>query len=155
MKKLLFAVLGGLLLAGCQAYTPPTAGTPSAQPTPTPTPMVTAAPTMVTGPKTVMLTASNNSGVTGTALFEEVGGKVKVTLTMMPKSSVAEPAHIHVGVCPVPGDVKWPLTSVVNGKSVTTLNVTMNDLFADGNLAVNVHKSAKEVSVYISCGDLK
>ncbi len=106
---------------------------------------------------TVTLGEQNGSGQSGTALLEESGGKTTLTLTLTgnPADGVSQPAHIHVGACPTPGEVKYPLTPVVNGASVTTLDVTLAGLTAQLPLAVNVHKSATEASVYTSCGDLK
>jgi hypothetical protein len=72
------------------------------------------------------------------------------------KFMAPQPAHIHVGSCPTPGAVKYPLTNVVNGKSVTMLNVSMKELLASSDkLAINVHKSAAEVTNYTACGDLQ
>lgn len=109
---------------------------------------------------TLSFAAQNNSGITGTATLEPVDGKVKVTLDL--KSSVLdlltaapEPAHIHVGACPNPGAVKYPLNSVVAGKSVTILNVSLATLKAGLPLAVNVHKSTADIATYIACADIK
>ncbi len=104
---------------------------------------------------TVDLAAENGSGETGTATLEQQNGKVVVTIALTgSKSGVAQPAHIHLGACPGVGAVKYPLTPVVNGSSVTTLAVPMDDLKANLPLALNVHKSASEVSVYTACGPL-
>lgn len=104
---------------------------------------------------TVTLSALNKSGEAGTATLTEVNGKVqaKLTLTGTPKG-VPQPAHIHMGSCPTPGDVKYPLTSVVDGKSETTLNVSFDDLMKNLPLAINVHKSVPQVKVYVSCGNV-
>ncbi len=94
----------------------------------------------------------------GKVTFREVGGKVTVSIAMENKAATAsaEPAHIHVGACPEPGAVKYPLTSVVKGVSETTLpnGVTIESLKAMGPLAVNVHKSATELTKYVACGNL-
>ncbi len=105
---------------------------------------------------TVNLDTQNKSGEYGSAMLQEVNGKVVVTLNIVgyPKG-VPQPAHIHVGSCPNPGAVKYPLTSVLNGQSVTTIDTTLAVLKAMGKLAINVHKSVSESSVYYSCGDLK
>lgn len=106
--------------------------------------------------KAVTLYEQNNSGESGTATFEEQAGKTKVTLRMAgAPNGVAQPAHIHVGKCPTPGAVKYPLTNVVKGESVTVLDMPLAQLAAQGDLAVNVHKSAQESSFYVACGDLK
>lgn len=104
---------------------------------------------------TVALAAQNNSKETGTATLREVNGKVVVTLNVTgePKGAV-QPAHIHLGACPNPGAIKYPLTNVVDGKSETALNVTMDKLRGELPLAVNVHKSASQSKVYVSCGNL-
>jgi hypothetical protein len=108
--------------------------------------------------KTVILLEQNKLGQSGTAVIAPTkDGKVQVSLTMKGGNFTSpQPAHIHVGSCPNPGAVKYPLTNVVNGKSETTLNVTMDDLLKSSDkLAVNVHKSAQESSVYTACGDVK
>jgi hypothetical protein len=91
----------------------------------------------------------------GTAILEEKDGKVVVTVSVEPGTKVAQPAHIHSGACPTPGDVVYPLSNVVDGKSTTTLDVTMADLKAQMPLVINVHKSQAEAKVYTACGDLK
>lgn len=112
--------------------------------------------TSQTSTKSVTLSEQSDSGQTGVATLEEVDGKVKITLSMSGTSStVPQPAHIHVGACPTPGDVKFPLSNVVNGKSETVLSTTMAELMAMGKLAINVHKSAQEVKVYTACGNIE
>lgn len=105
----------------------------------------------------VPLAAQNNSLQSGSAsLVENAEGKVVVTLNLSGGDfAKPQPAHIHLGVCPKPGAVKYPLTDVVEGQSVTTLPVSLAELKADGAaMAINIHKSAAEVSTYTACGDL-
>jgi len=59
-----------------------------------------------------------------------------------------------MGACPGVGAVKYPLTSIVNGASTTVLSVTLDQLKKELPLAINVHKSATEVSTYTACGPL-
>ena len=88
-------------------------------------------------------------------VLEEADGKVKVTIDLTGTKYMApQQAHIHIGVCPGVGAVKYPLTNVVAGKSTTVLMVSMADLASQGPLAVNVHKSAAEAGVYTACGAL-
>src|SRR5688572_27429136 len=103
----------------------------------------------------VQLAEQNGSGQNGTAtLTETADGKLMVMIELSNGSSVAQPAHIHKGTCanldPRPA---YPLTSVTNGASDTTVDVSMATLL-NGQYAVNVHKSAAEASVYVACGDI-
>lgn len=124
--------------------------------TPTVTPTTTPTTTLViVEAKTVVLSQIGASGQKGTAMFQAEDGKTKVTLTMTGKKYISpQPAHIHIGACPKPGEVKYSLSSVVDGKSETLVSVKMEDLFTNLPLAVNVHESAEKSSVYTACGDL-
>ncbi len=105
---------------------------------------------------TISLAAENGYGESGTATLIEANGQTKVTLSLVGiPGAVSQPAHIHLGSCPNPGDVKYPLTNVLSGKSETILNLTLADLRSQLPLAVNVHKSTSQPSVYVSCGNLK
>ncbi len=104
---------------------------------------------------TVTLSEQNVSGESGTATFTEENGQVKVTLNLtgVPQE-VTQPAHIHVGACPDVGEVKYPLTSPVNGVSETILDTTLDQIRSEYPLGLNIHKSTDEPGVYVSCGDL-
>lgn len=103
----------------------------------------------------VLLSAQNGSNVSGVANLKDTSGMVTVTLNLTGSTtSVPQPAHIHMGACPGVGPVKHSLSSVVNGKSVSVLEVSMAQLKQQLPLAINVHKSADEIATYISCGGL-
>lgn len=105
---------------------------------------------------TVKLSAQNNSKESGTATLMEVGGKTKVTLKLTgAPAGVSQPAHIHMGACPNPGAVKYPLAYPVDGASETVLDVSLDALKAQLPLAINVHKNSEEAKVYVACGDVK
>jgi hypothetical protein len=102
----------------------------------------------------VTMTEQNNSGQNGVAVLTEQNGRLMVSLEISGGTATPQPAHIHRGTCanldPAPA---YPLTSVVNGKSETTLDIGMSAL-QGGQFAVNVHKSGAEASVYVACGDI-
>jgi hypothetical protein len=105
---------------------------------------------------TVKLAEQNNSGEYGGARITWVSDtQVRVEVTVVGGSATPQPAHIHKGTCanldPVPA---FPLNNVVNGMSDTTVNVGMAEL-AKGGYAINIHKSAAEVSTYVSCGNIE
>ena len=119
-------------------------------PVPTPTMPMTKVRTM-----TIKLNTQNNSKQAGEVVLTEVSGKVKVVLSVSgAPSGISQPAHVHVGACPTPGAVKYPLTAVTKGASQTTIDTTLQQLVAGLPLAINVHKSSAEAGVYIACGDL-
>lgn len=122
-------------------------------PVETPTTQVTPQPASETE-LTVDLKEQNNSSESGKAVLTEVDGKVMVSLDISGAPTTAQPAHIHIGACPKPAEVKYPLTNVVNGKSETTLDVILAKLKSEMPLAINVHKSAAQAGVYVACGDL-
>ncbi|MEK7521847.1 MAG: hypothetical protein AAB599_03570 [Patescibacteria group bacterium] len=104
----------------------------------------------------IVLDAQNKLGESGAATIKEIeGGRVMVTLdlTGAPKG-VAQHAHIHMGACPNPGEVVYSLTSPVDGKSETTLDVSFDELMRELPLAVNVHKSVAQSKVYVACGNV-
>ena len=104
----------------------------------------------------INLAAQNDSTQTGTAtLIDQNNNKTKVVIEINNwQPGVAEPAHIHLGACPAPGAVAYPLNNVVNGRSESMVDKTLADLLKELPLAVNVHKSAAEASVYVACGDI-
>lgn len=104
----------------------------------------------------VSLPAINNSGESGVATFKDLGNKIEVTIIMtvgFPKDT-PQPAHIHLGDCPGVGDIKYPLNNLINGRSVTTLDVSLADLQKQLPLAINVHKSASDMKSYVACGPI-
>jgi hypothetical protein len=107
---------------------------------------------------TIQLSAENNSGQNGTATLTDIGGgKTRVDVSVTPGvAGVSQPIHIHDGVCSLGSDlkgVKYPLTNVVDGKSSTEVNATIASLLSTPT-AINVHRSAQEVAVYVSCGNI-
>ncbi|HEV8634254.1 MAG TPA: hypothetical protein VG370_08465 [Chloroflexota bacterium] len=90
----------------------------------------------------------------GVVMLMDMGSQTKVTISMQSGGAgVQQPAHIHTGGCPGVGAVVFPLSNVVDGKSETTVNVSMAQLMASQH-AINVHKSAAEVQIYTACVDL-
>ena len=101
---------------------------------------------------TVNLTAQNNSGQTGTAVLTSEGSGTKVVITLS-NAPGPHPAHIHTGACPTPGAVVFPLTSVTNGRSETTVAASIADILRAPH-AINIHKSPQEIPVYTACGNV-
>jgi hypothetical protein len=102
------------------------------------------------------LAPQNNSGESGTATLTKAGDKqTKVVLDVKGAPSGAQqPVHIHKGTCdkldPKPA---YPLSPLVNGKSETTVNASLDSL-ENGGYSINGHKSAQEASTYVFCGKI-
>ena len=104
---------------------------------------------------TVELTEENDSDESGKAKLVEENNQVTVTISMDgAPEDVSQPAHIHLGSCPEVGGVQYPLTNILNGESTTTIDVTLDQLKSELPLAINIHKSVDEASVYVSCGNI-
>jgi hypothetical protein len=107
------------------------------------------------GMLTIPLGALNGSGESGTAALKDTPAGLWVALTLKGFPAGAQPAHIHKGTCakldPKP---EYPLSSVVSGKSTTTIKgLTIAKLLASPS-AINVHKSTTEIATYVSCGNI-
>ena len=130
MRALLPPLLLAVLLSGCASMT-------------------------ATEPLTVALNPENNSGESGTATLIPEGDKTKVVIALsnMPPGAV-QPVHIHEGTCghlnPVP---RWSLNEIVDGKSETIVPEPLATI-QGGTYAINVHKSAQDMSAYVACGDI-
>lgn len=102
----------------------------------------------------VALQEQNKSGESGTAIIVEVDGRVKVSIDLKGiPANANQPAHIHTGSCDKLGDVKYPLGSIGLAND-SILSVSKAQLLSELPLAINVHKSGAEVSVYVACGDI-
>lgn len=147
------------IVAPTNAVTEPTAMAATAVPSAAvmePTAMVTAMSTpggTMMEPMTIQMNAQNASGEDGTATIVKSDAGMVVTIDLKNGTTEPQPAHIHKGTCAALGDVAQPLTNVVGGKSASTIPSTFT-MEAGQSYAINVHKSAAEVSVYVSCGDI-
>jgi hypothetical protein len=94
-------------------------------------------------------------------------GRAQTPVSEADTEAESHPAHIHSGSCDQLGDVVVPLNDVaypagehVGAESAhavkTSINVVDMPLqeLIDGDYAINVHKSADEIDVYIACGDI-
>jgi LPXTG-motif cell wall-anchored protein len=103
---------------------------------------------------TVALSPQNASGISGEVTLTPMGQQTKVSMKLTGAGAGPEPAHIHAGTCatldPRPA---FPLTSVANGASETTVDAPLSQL-QGSQMAINVHKSPQEASVYVACGNI-
>jgi hypothetical protein len=160
-----FSVVGVLALAGIGVYiwamqnqmtTSPKAELNTNQVVASATPITQSSPSsMMDNEKVIMLAEQNESSESGKVTLTEKDGKTMVSIMLDNGPATPQPAHIHTGACPTPGAVKYPLTNVVNGKSETTIDETLQDLMTQLPLAINIHKSVAESKTYVACGDIK
>lgn len=106
-------------------------------------------------PTQLHLVAQNGSGETGTATLYDGARGLIVKLRTAGGGDVDQPAHIHKGTCekldPKP---TYPLKVVHDGQSETTVEGVTIAQLQKSPYAINVHKSAKEAAIYVSCGNL-
>jgi opacity protein-like surface antigen len=105
---------------------------------------------------TYPLVSQSGSGETGTVTIAPApGGGSLVTVTTVGGGADPQPVHVHKGQC-ILIDPKplYPLATLENGKSVTTLKDVTPAQLTSGQFAINVHKSTKEAAIYYGCADL-
>lgn len=103
----------------------------------------------------IQLDEQAGSGLSGTARFTTEGDGTRVVLQLDDDTSgEARPAHVHDGTCrtfdPSPA---YPLENVVNGRSETMVDASLEELRAEPYI-VNVHRSEAKVQEYVACGSL-
>ncbi len=102
------------------------------------------------------LAALNDSGQKGTIQITSQQNQTLVEINITEKqANLPQPAHIHKGDCKNPGEIVYPLNEVINGKSTTVLNVSLDKLNEQKPLVVNVHKSNTELENYTACSEVK
>lgn len=106
-------------------------------------------------PIIIKLSAQSNSNEQGVATLIPEGNKTIVVIDLQgaPKG-IPQPAQIHEGSCELLGDEKYALESPVNGISETIINVPIQKILSELPLAINVHKSKKDMPTYYACGDI-
>jgi hypothetical protein len=115
-----------------------------------PTPGSTAGPP----PDSVDVTLAGASH-SGQATLEQNGVDIHVDLAVDGSSpSDVHPAHIHTGTCATLGAVRFPLTDVENGVSITVLADRFLADVADGRHSIAVHESHAAMQNVIACGDI-
>lgn len=107
------------------------------------------------GSHTIQLMTLNDSGVTGSATFTDLGdGTTRVEVDVDPAGHPDMPAHIHPGTCadlvPQP---RYPLPSILDGRAETIVPASLEELFA-GELALNIHSSPEDYPTFAACGEL-
>lgn len=117
--------------------------------------VLTACEPAASPPRTISFRTLNDSGVSGTVSFSDVGGRTGVEVTVNPGDNPDMPAHIHPGTCGnITPQPKFPLENVQNGASKTVVPASIDELFA-GNLAVNLHKSNDDFKTHTACVDIR
>ena len=110
---------------------------------------------MMNGSMIMKIASVGQSKVTGEATFTPKGEQTEVSITLTGHEKGAiYPVHIHVGGCPA-GVIRYPLTSFIDGKSVSFVSASIARLWKELPLSINVHKSAADLQTIIACGELK
>jgi hypothetical protein len=102
----------------------------------------------------VQLQEQNFSGEAGNVTLTAQGRKTRVVIEMASYAANPQPAHIHEGTCAhLSFQPAFPLNDVKAGRSTTVVNVSLEHLLKV-KYAVNLHRSAKQMKIYVACGDI-
>jgi hypothetical protein len=107
-------------------------------------------------PLVVKLSERHDSGVSGTVTLSPARKGVRVLLRVNGRARDVLPAHIHTGPCRREPTFANPriyasLTSVANGRSVTTVAETTLRALRATRFSINVHSPGYSV---IACADI-
>ena len=134
MRTLVSAALGAVLIVAATAQSP--------------------APAMRKLPLQIRLAEQNKSGESGTATLLD-GARGLIVRLRLNGGDVDQPAHIHKGTCekldPKPA---YALNTVHEGQSEKTIEGVTIAQLEKAPYAINVHKSTKEIPVYVACGNI-
>lgn len=135
---------------------------PTTAPTPIiPTPTETTTPTI--NPSIVPAIAVDLAPVdsslynqAGTAILTQRNNQVVVTVTINQPSGVDnnQPININTGTCTNIGKIIFQLNNIVEGKSTTTLNTTLNRIENQKPLVISINRSNADTNIYTACGSL-
>ncbi len=105
--------------------------------------------------ETIAMHALSGSGQNGTATITDLGGNVRVSVSIGGEpASASEPAHVHLGRCPnIKAVPAYNVGPIVHGKGADVVKLTWAEINS-GKYAVNVHKSASDMGTYVSCGNI-
>jgi hypothetical protein len=128
-------------------------------------PLPTTGTTQATQVAKAVLVPQNGSGVNGQATLLWNPTTDVLTVTVMARGlapGTTHPNHIHVGSCPSPGAIVYPLTDLVaNPGAVAQATTTFNGVDSvefHGGWAWNVHQgptlTAPGGATSIACGDV-
>lgn len=103
----------------------------------------------------VDLEEQDDSGVRGIAVLTEIADdRTTVAVSLEDEEGTSRPIHVHAGTCSNLGEVEYPLESVEDGFSNSTLSVTFENLEAGAPFAINAHESAENLENNIACGNI-
>ena len=94
----------------------------------------------------------------GTLTFTPRGNQTEVTLNLQPGGAgVQQPAHFHAEGCPGVGPVTTPLSNVVDGRSTTMVDASLQDILAGSKgVSINVHRGpGGDANIYTACIDIR
>ena len=103
---------------------------------------------------TIVVKSVGQSGVSGTATFEDVAGVVAIRLHFdgLEEESFS-PAEIHNGSCAAPTALAYALVAPEAGESETDLLINLEQFNTQKPLAVILYRSVQDRTV-IACGDI-
>ena len=138
-----------------QTYTP----TSTRLPTPTNTPTATSTDVRQSSSSAISLFyplgPGRNGQAFGAVTLVDEGNTTKVIVDAKPTDpNVPQPVNIHTGSCTNVGPVKYPLSNIVNGRSISPVLATLAEL-KSGGYVINLQKSTKEPDVYVACVAIK
>ena len=154
-----FAILFAALAACSGGTSEPTAGVPGTAtprpPPPTPTPdLVEIAGPVLDTALAVPLFEIGDSEHAGVARLTPRGGRTEVFINITRRArDVHRPVQVRTGTCEAPGKVEHVMEDIVNGKSISDIDVDLETL-RGGGLVISAFETLDDQAPQIVCGSI-
>ena len=105
--------------------------------------------------KTISFREKNTSSESGNITLKQDNGVFTIEISLKGEPShTTQPADIYMGKCPNLGAVKYILNPVSNDSSITSLQLSFDQVKKQEPLAVAVHTSKQDLSTSMVCTDI-
>jgi hypothetical protein len=96
----------------------------------------------------------NNSNQFGSAALVPENNKTRIIINLANTPNYPQQAYILQGSCEQPGNVIYTLSPLIDGKSETVIDLSLENLFDQLPLVIAVYRETPTAQINVSCGSI-